>query len=718
MSLPRVLWCCVLLLSACLTAPTLAQAQADAQEPAQLWADWNHYVLIARPELARGTAEQLIALEDQQLLRAVESGEYENWPSVMAQAQRVEGLGDVARQLEQRVQQARIGVSREPERITQDIQLLPEGGRAYQNAVGRLRAAGQFATPQLLQVLRDQGQARLHPYVMQALVEIGQPVVAPLVRALPELDAATQVQVAQVLAEVGYPLPSMAGLRQVIENQSADAGARRAAERAYEILQNRSDLPPGLSASNLFLIHGEQNYAAATRGDQLPGLDASANQGIVWEFNPRTGLIPVPVPAEVFGDVLAMKAARTALQLNPNLDSALGLYLAANLRRENRLPEGAQDPSYPADAQPAPFYAMLAGPERVESVLVRALRDTDAALILDAVDVLAKTAGTDFLIARGESRPLLRALSFPDQRVRFHAAEALANARPTSEFEGHYRVVPVLAEVIRPADAKYALVLAGNQERLNELMAAATEQGYEAFGGLSLEDTQRDVRDRPSVDLVLADLDGGRMANLLRQTRDDYKLGSVPVVALVTPDRAMSLRETLRGEGRLTISTETGDAQTLASAIEQAIGAVGGTQITGEESTRYALNALQLLREVALGQSVYQVGAAEAALIGALRDERPEIVSAAGDVLALIDSERAQRGLAEAAVGQSGELQVSLLNSLAQSGTHFGNLVGDEQLAELLTLVQGSTGETAIAAARAHGALNPPTQNAVQMIAR
>src|SRR5690606_27105346 len=108
------------------------------------------------------------------------------------------------------------------------------------------------------------------------------------------------------------------------------------------------------------------------------------------------------------------------------------------------------------------------------------------------------------------------------------------------------------------------------------------------------------------------------MADVLRATRDDYKLGSVPVVAVVSPDRALSLQETLRGEGRLTVSTETGDAQTLTSAIEQAVGSAGGAQITGDEATTYALTALSLLRDVALGQSVYRVVEAEGALIGAL----------------------------------------------------------------------------------------------------
>ena len=105
-----------------------------------------------------------------------------------------------------------------------------------------------------------------------------------------------------------------------------------------------------------------------------------------------------------------MRSARRALELNRDLDAALSLYLMANLRRENRLPEGEPDPSYSAEAEPAQYYAMLAGPVRLHDVLAQAIGDQDSALALDAIAVLSKTAGTDALVRRNAgSRPLLAA---------------------------------------------------------------------------------------------------------------------------------------------------------------------------------------------------------------------------------------------------------------------------------------------------------------------
>src|SRR5690606_12794146 len=123
-----------------------------------------------------------------------------------------------------------------------------------------------------------------------------------------------------------------------------------------------------------------------------------------------------------------------------------------------RLPEGERDPSYGQNMRQPSFYAMIAGPLRLQDVLSKALADRDPALAVDAIDALARTAGTNALINRGAGvQPLLRALQFPDRRVRYHAALALGQALPENDYEGSQRVVPVLAEAIRQTANRYAM---------------------------------------------------------------------------------------------------------------------------------------------------------------------------------------------------------------------------------------------------------------------
>ncbi len=716
----RLLGLC-LLVSACL--PTLVHAQE--QTPEALWEDFNHYVLIAKPDLALATGQTLLEQADNQtLLATVESSDREAWANVLARAakmgeadERFASLVDVAKDLDSRIQAARVELSRDPQRIQSDIELLAQGQRAYRNATQRLASAGQYAAPQMLAALLDADQSRLHPYILSAMVTIGQPLVAPLAEALPQLEPAPMGQVAQVLAEIGYPqaLPAM---KEVLESPTADPDARLAVQAAYNSLLSSTRQPANLSAAEWHLGLGQAQYTTATsNSEDLQGYDTTIGSGLVWAYGPKIGLVPVVVPGEIYGDVLAMRSAKRALVLNDGLDSALSLYLMANLRRENRLPPDTVDPSYPSELQPAGFYAMLAGPDRLHDVLARATTDGDSELALDAIHALAATAGTDALVNRGSAQqPLMNALSYPDRRVRFRAAEALAQVRPTETFPGAHRVTAVLAEAVRQSDARYAMVLADDQDTVNSLLAALGELGFEAFGGMSMADVSAELNLVPGVDLIVTAVDSEMIVRLYHDTANDYKTGSVPILALQTGEQQIRLGNALGETTRVSSALISDDPEELKAAVEASFSAYTGDTIGATQSTEFALTALRLLREVAVGSNIFDVSQAQPALVKALADERDEIKVAAAGVLSLIDNADTQNALAEAALSLEGDLQLSILRSLAESATYFGNHLDAGQTDRLLELVNTGSGDLAIAAARAHGALSLPTANAVKLL--
>jgi hypothetical protein len=698
---------------------------AQEQSPAALWEDFNHYVLIAKPDLALATGQLLLEQADNQtLLSTVESSERKEWVNVLARATKMgeadeqyAPLVDVAKELDSRIQAARVELSRDPERIQSDIELLAQGQRAYRNATQRLAAAGQYAAPQMLAALLDPDQSRLHPYILSAMVTIGQPLVAPLSAALPQLEPASMIQIAKVLADIGYPqaLPAM---KEVLESPTADPDARMAVQTAYDALLSSTRQTADLSAAQWRLRLGQTQYTTATHaGDQLPGYDASIGSGLVWIYGPKIGLVPIVVPGEVFGDVLAMRSAKRALELNDGLDSALSLYLMANLRRENRLPEGVLDPSYSSDLQPAGFYAMLSGPDRLHAVLARATADGDAELALDAIAALAATAGTDALVNRGSAQqPLMAALSYPDRRVRFRAAEALAAVRPSETFPGAHRVTAVLAEAVRQSDARYAMVLADDQDTVNSLLAVLGDLSYQAFGGLSMADVSEDLNLVPGVDLIVTAVDSEQVIRIHHDSANDYKTGSVPILALLSVEQQIRLGNALGDNTRVSSALISEDAQALRSAVEAASGSYAGVTLSAEQSTEFALTALRLLREVAASSDVFNVAEAQPALIQALGDDRDEIKVASAAVLALIDDDEAQQALAKSALDTADGLQLTMLGSLAESATYFGNRLPTGQTDRLLELVGSSSGDLAIAAARAHGALSLPTSHAVKLL--
>jgi len=696
-----------------------APAQAQVDKAMGLWEEFCHNVQIAKPLLAADFGQTLLdSVDAETLLDAVEASDYDA-QRVLERAKKTETVKEVAQRLEYEIQNARIARARDPQRIARDIDLLALGDRANVMATQRLRAAGQYAAPQLLATLQNPEKKSLHPFVIEAMVAVGEELVYPLSVALPDLEPVQMSQVAQVLARIGYPLP-LPYLKQIMETEGVEPSVLKVVEAAFDTLLAETALSGQLTAAQLFTLLGQSHYAAGTHGITLTGYDPAGPEaqrvGLVWAYlaKPTPALQEVPVPGPVYADARALRAAKSALELNPGLDQALSLYLAANFRRENNLPAGTKDPSY-TEPQPAMFYAMLAGPQRLHDVLTLALNDGDADLALDAIAALATTAGTEALTTTRES--LLRGLTYPDRRVRFRSAEALANTRPDAAFNSSYNVVKILADQVRQSDKRYALVIADGRGTVNELLATFNDLGYESFGSTQIGDLTADINSRPGVDLIVVHGDAEAVKALHAGTLSDFKLNQAPILGLVSPGDQIKLKADLHGVARVFPAVAAVDAEALRPAAEAAAGTVSGDPIGAEEGMEFAVTALLLLRDIALGDGqVYNVLDAQAALEQALGDERDQVVTLAGHVLALIGNESAQRAIFDAALKTKDAVQVSLLQSLAASAQHHGNLSTDARTAALLELVKTSEGDTAIAAAQAHGSLMLSTDKSVSLI--
>ncbi len=703
--------------------PPRSMSQSVEIDPAAAkhWDDYNHYVRIALPGLAAGSAGNLMNMvNDEQLLAVVEAGDYADYEtSTFLLAAKIETLRDVTGQLAGRIQAARIAQSRDPERIAADIALLAGTQRQRHNAILRLRAAGQIAAPQLLDVLNDEDKAKLVPHVLTAMVELGKPLVYPLSEALLQLEPVQMGQVAQVLANIGYPR-ALPYIKQVLERSETDEHSAKVLQVAFDLLTRAANTPADISASELFLRLGHKSYDAGTKGKSLPGYDPATDEGIIWTYTPRTGLAPTRVPATIFADVATMHAAERALELDPLLDQALSLWLASNLRRENRLEPGQIDPSH-TKRHKAMYYAVMAGPLRLHDVLNMALEAWDTELALDAINALQATAGTDALINhQGATQPLITAISYPDRRVRFNAAYVMTQTRPTDSFDGSHRVVSVLAEAARQTEQRHALALGRDQDTTNRLVVQLGDLDYRVLSGTSLDQVIEAVNAGPGIDLIVIDLGATATSDVIAESLKSYKLAGVPILALGDEAGQASLALQFKDSPRLHAAVRADAAETLRGEVEQAAAAMAGAPISADEADVFAATALRLLREVALGSSpTYDVTDAEPTLIAALKDKREQMVVLAGRVLELIDTQQSQLAIAQAAldIERAQDVRISLLGNLAQSTKQFGNKLGRIQNDRVLELVRTADGELATAAAAAHGAMTLPTANAVKLIA-
>ena len=106
----------------------------------------------------------------------------------------------------------------------------------------------------------------------------------------------------------------------------------------------------------------------------------------------------------------------------------------------------------------------------------------------------------------------------------------------------------------------------------------------------------------------------------------------------------------------------------------------------------------------------------ENSLLEALAGRTGGVRLVVADVLSRINTPRSQHALFDAALAATEREQIELLDQTAASARRFGSKAEARHVNALLQLVKNSTGDTADAAARLHGALNLPTSNAVNLI--
>lgn len=709
-------------------ATTAAAPAGQGTQAAKLWEDFIHYSRIARLDLAASSGKAFVALNlsPEALLGVIEAGPYEDWELDLVRLQRMDqAIASVGKEVEQAIEKARIAVSRDPQRVRQAIEKLDDGARPRINATRRLQAAGQYAAPELLKALlsRSEVNQKLNPYIIEAMVAVGKPIVPALSQALPDLPPVNQQQVAEVLSRIGYPL-ALPYLRDAAEREGISVETRNALVLAFNNIAALSRVPNNIAAEDLYLKLADDYYSKA-EGLMLEP-DAATN--LMWQYGTETGLTSIDIPTPIFYDVQAMRAARRALQLRPSKSAAYSLWVSANLRRENNLPEGAEDPSYSAKLRSPMFYAELAGPAHVHPILQRAMLDRDAELALDAIAALAATAGANNAVSNSllkhesDIQPLISALNYPDRRVRYQAAHAIAKAKPTEAFPASSRVVSVLADAIREEGKLYALIIADNIEQMNARASSVKAAGqFTVIQGSTVEDSISQINTVPGIDMIVVETSALRADKILSRIKSHHKLQGAPVVLMLEGGAVTRAQRLLKDDPLVTaLSIETDPAE-IVNAFKAINDANNGAKLTKEQALDFSLQSLHVLRDLAVNKaedSIFSILDVKPTLLDALNDSRKEVVLATADVLALLSPQDVQQAIADAALQTSrgASMQVELLKAVALSARLNGNQLSSRQIELLLKLIADSTGNLADAAASAYGSLNLPTERGVELI--
>ena len=675
--------------------------------------DFIHYSLVANVELAEAFATKLslddISDEDFYKMVTETKERRERFDRAIGWALYVTkfDLDQRAGALEMRFENGRTSLIRNAARLEDSIELLRGTTRQKILAEQRLKEAGEYAVPALLRTLQSSTDAHTARIVRDMLVAIQRDAILPLTVALPHLDTNSKILVVKTLGDIGYQHSGPA-LIAIMQDTQASPAVRHAVAQSLK----RIDVNENANLSVLNTVVANQFFDGQT--SVIPEPVGGTN--LFWKWDSQQQLVPLDVPQEVFGDVMAMYFASQALAMNPDNENAMSLFVAANLRRDREL-AGQHDLVYGNLPYSPAFYATVFGPNVAQLVLANALDRGDTTLALEAISALAETAGATSLLS-GE-KPLMRAMYYPDRRVQYESALTLASTLPSDSFTGSYRVVPLLASAVRSGGEMFAIVIGDDEDERRTIAAFLNTNGWVVVGqGTSALGAVQAAGVVPGIDLAV----------VLANNADRGVMVADAIAALPETTVTPTFVLTAGGDVQLLVNAignrdmiETADAGISDSAklsvIEDLLAKASGGRLTYEEQATFSNRSLEVLRDIALADTVLTVDDATGTLINALENADPDAQAVIAQTLAMIDDPLAQRALIDAAL-QDVDLdqRVMLLDESASSVRRWGNNAQDWQIEMVIDLAENANGYLADAAARLNGALDHPNTSIMTFI--
>lgn len=494
-----------------------AEQTGDKQNLKDNWNDFLHYTVIGRFDLAAGYAQKIIDSNADPLALLSLSEENPRGYAILVKVHAGNPeLAPLAAKILDIIEKGRFARRTDSEIIQEEIKRLSSTVRGKYTAIERLRNAGEYAIPYMIDALGDQGRKAEFANITAALPEIGKEAIRPLTASLVMDDAIVKGEVIKALGRIGYP-ESLGYLKFIAENDSS----QQLRELAVESMAEIDSASINKSAAELFYELAENYHYKA------PSLSVAAevNHANIWFWNKDDRrLVREDVDKTYFNELMTMRSCEWSLRASPDFGSAISLWLAAFLRADKT--QIAYPKYFGQGHADSMTYATTAGPEYLHEALARGVKDKDAVVALGAVEALGKNSGEKSLMYRLKtSQPLIDALSFGDRAVKFSAAIALALAGPTEKFNESPLVTENLAE---------AISIAGDENWPKETADVYAARACNAM--LKLARTRNKV-----IDLSPA------LSSLLSATndeRDNIKTSAAGILAyLSSPDAQRTIAE-------------------------------------------------------------------------------------------------------------------------------------------------------------------------------
>jgi hypothetical protein len=428
----------------------------------------------------------------------------------------------------------------DPTRIAKYIANLRGTPEERDYAVRELQRSGGAAMPQLIATLRTDPDPVSRAIILNVLPKLFADTVPALLAAMDMDDAVVKVLLLQALSErrdlpilpnraETDPLPTLDYF--ATSPRQPDAVRQKAAEvrnRLRPVSPSRQPIAKvelTKAAEKLY-----RHEAKFTNPEKVP----------IWRWIDNNLVLHDATQSQA-EEYLGLRYARWALDLDPSYEPAQTVFIS--LAVEKAMERGG--PEKPLAETAPDVHEMLSTvySGALVNTLDRALAEKRTGVALGVTRALAQRA--DMAGVRGErGRPgvLVKAIDYPDRRVQFAAAEALA--RLPGGHASQARVVEVLRRALagesESSIPKKGRIIVGAfdimqaQAMANAVLAA----GYDVEIAQTGKDLLRRLKSKADIDGIIIDseLPYPPLPDTIASLRYDVHLGLLPLRIVYTPD--------------------------------------------------------------------------------------------------------------------------------------------------------------------------------------
>ena len=484
---------------------------------------------LGRADLARGFFKQVLdaGLDRSQLAALAEELGPETFVQIVGRPE----LAPEGRTLAGAVLAAATAQAQDPARIAAWIQKLqdPSADVRFQAMVELQKAHGAAAGP-LVAVLADPARAAEHARVRDALVQLGQDAVRPLLGIMDTAEAKIALAAIRVLGDFddrqihGYLLGPSA-------RTDVSAEIRQAAQGA--LLKRVGSVPSRDQARRLLAELARRCFDRKQPMELDP-----AGQVTTWSWDAaKQQAVAARCSVEEASRRLAIRFARDACLVAPGDKDLLTLYLASLL--EQAAWQNGLDRPMPVDE--GTVGGQIAGfePEAIERIVALGMMGDHAPSAAAAAHILGQKQGAARLLVRGgQPSPLALATRHPDRRLRLAAAEAIVRMRPAGSFAGSSWVLEGLDFLAASDGSRRALVAGPRRDDRQRVAGLIANLGYEADTAATGSELLAKATAAPDCELILVDasIDRPTLDFLVQQIRRDGRTAALPVGILALPE--------------------------------------------------------------------------------------------------------------------------------------------------------------------------------------